>query len=291
MSYQDQGQDPISKVRSFLQSILSKEQLQLLEAILAGVDTETDPPPPTGLQRGGTEGPPPTKGGPMQSAGFDRRKLGRDSPPQFNGMPTTDGRGPRPYGQSHQANYGSRMDAFAGDSIAADRELRRRLRVAGHPLGDHGGPGTALRYANACGLSHLALDSAPPYRAPADVDAGPQAAMRIGALSYAGRIVHEEAPRAPGLAYDQGSNPLSVGNVFPELAARFSLQEMNERRAFAVVNPESKHADERNMARRSRSGGMAMDAANRASAARAPSISDVFGSEMANRLNAIGYVR
>jgi len=290
MSYQDNQASPIEQVRRYLASILTPQELQVIQRLLDGIDENSGgPPAPTQLQPGGTEaGPPPTKGGPMQPAGFDRRKLGRDSPPQFNGMPTTDGKGPRPYGQSHQPNYGGRIDGFAHDSIVADRELRRRLRVAGHPLGDHGGPGTALSYAKACGLSHLAMDAAPPYRAPADADAGVQAAMRIGALSYAGRIIHEEPPKAPGLAYDQASDPLSVGNLFPELAARFALQSDNERRAFAVA-PRAGEPDDRFPGRRNRGGGVPLAYDSRpAGRSAAPSIEATFGSAFQKHLNQLG---
>src|SRR5271165_1048041 len=280
MSYQqnqnvprDLQESPISRVRSYLMSVLTPQQLQVVHGLLSQIDPNAGGPPEgAALQEGGTEATPrslgrvdpaqargrmgrdatsgygPTDAGQGQRdmtyagsaprlpldrpTGYDRRRITRDSgPPSFNGMPTIDGRGPRP-------------DGFAHDSIVADRELRRRLRVAGHPLGDHGGPGTALSYAKACGLSHLAMDAAPPYRAPADADAGVQAAMRIGALSYAGRIIHEEPPKAPGLAYDQASDPLSVGNLFPELAARFALQSDNERRAFAVA-PRAGEPDDR----------------------------------------------
>src|SRR5271157_4637163 len=97
-------------------SVLTSQQLQVIQDLLDQIDPNSGgPPAPTQLQPGGTEpgGPPardgynPTAGDPSgPSSGFDRRRQARDNPPQFNGAPTTDGKGPRPYGQSHQPNYG-----------------------------------------------------------------------------------------------------------------------------------------------------------------------------------------
>src|SRR5208337_4313475 len=99
------------------------------------------------------------------------------------------------YGRATQAGIRqentAHLGALAGDSLAADHELRRRLREAGHPLGSNGAPGTARRYADAVGLGYLAMDSAPQYHAPADTDAGLRAALRVDRLSPMGRVIHE----------------------------------------------------------------------------------------------------
>jgi len=270
---------------------LTPQQLQQLDAILQGVDLNAGgAPESTALQEGGSTPTPRSLG--RADPAQDRRRQARDTPPYFRGQPTTAGKGPvdNRQGEFDASRIRREPSGMAHDSIAEDRELRRRLRLAGHPLGAHGAPGTALRYANACGLGHLAMDSAAPYRAPVDADAGVQAAMRIGSLSYAGgRIVHEEAPRAQAMAYDSTSDPLSLGAMMPGLAARFALQEDRERRAFAVAPKEG--ADDRSPGRRSRAANaMAFDSRSAGRNA-APSIAQVYGPELANRLNAIGYVR
>jgi len=299
-------------------SVLTPQQLQVVHGLLSQIDPNAGGPPEgAALQEGGTEATPrslgrvdpaqargrmgrdatsgygPTDAGQGQRdmtyagsaprlpldrpTGYDRRRITRDSgPPSFNGMPTIDGRGPRP-------------DGFAHDSVVADRELRRRLRMAGHPLGDHGGPGTALSYAKACGLGHLAMDAAP--QPSGDANAGLEAASRISELSYMGRMIHSDPPRAPGhgMAYDQASDPLSLGAMMPGLAARFAIQEANEHRAFAVARSTP---DDRFPRRRSRGGGVPMAYDSRpAGRSAAPSISAVFGPELAARLDGIGFVR
>ena len=297
MANQNQALSPIAKVRAFLQSVLSSAQLAQIDQILSGVDTETDPPAPTALQPGGTEaGAPPAQAqrrmgrdalpgrGPTDAdqnrpTGFDRR-MARDAPPPFPGRPQPGG-GRDPFRQE--------VSGFAHDSITADRELRRRLRMAGHPLGDQGGPGTALSYAKACGLGHLAMDAAP--QPSGDANAGLEAASRISELSYMGRMIHSDPPRAPGhgMAYDQASDPLSLGAMMPGLAARFAIQEANEHRAFAVARSTP---DDRFPRRRSRGGGVPMAYDSRpAGRSAAPSISAVFGPELAARLDGIGFVR
>ena len=282
-------------------SVLSPAQLQQLDQILAGLDPQSDPPADTSLQPGGTEssGPPrrlgrdantPRTTGPAlpleRPTGLDRRRITRDSgPPQFNGMPTTDGRGPRPYGQS--ANYG-----FAGDAALEDRTLRAQLRQMGVPVGEHGGLGNTRRIARQYGLPTggmpMALDAAP--QPSGDIDAPLDAIAHIGLLSYTGRVLSDPPRARPAdMALDADSGMNSVAAHFPSVVANWLK---NDRSAFtAPVAPGLDRADERNIGRRPRAAPMAFDTAGRAAASRAPSIEATFGSSFAQHLGKIGLAR
>jgi len=79
------------------------------------------------------------------------------------------------------------------------------------------------------------------------------------------------------MAYDSDSAMNSIARYFPEVAARWAL---NERSVFAVpVDKASVRADERNMARPSRDASAAMTFDTAASASRGPSIAAMFGPE------------
>jgi hypothetical protein len=81
----------------------------------------------------------------------------------------------------------------------------------------------------------------------------------------------------------------SVASYFPEVASNWMK---NERSMFVVpVNKASARGDERNAGRSSRDAGMGFDTASRASASRAPSIAQMFGSDFAAHLGRIGYAR
>jgi hypothetical protein len=280
MSTADLQESPIERVRSFLLSILNPQHLAQLDQILSGIDFNSGgPPAPVALQEGGTE----PGGKPAQ----DRRRFGRDALP---GRGPTDRDQNRPTGFDGRANYGGRLDGFAGDTALEDRTLRAQLRRMGVPVGDAGGLGVLRKVARSYGIptGGMALDAAPHY-ASGDADAALDAVARIGTMSYAGRVRSDPLRVRADLAYDQASNPLSIGHMFPDLAARWAA---NERPMFAVpVNRESVRADERNAARRGRGGGtpMAYDSARPArSRGDAASVERMFPGL---NLSRIGHVR
>jgi len=232
-----------------LLSVLTPQQLEVIQDLLDQIDENSGgAPEPVALQAGGTEpGGKPARDAAPGRGPTDRgqnRPTGFDNPP-FSGRPRPGG-GRDPFRQETAVGY---RQGFAGDSIAEDRYLRAALRQRGCPVGNEGGLGVLRKVARTYGIATggaMAMD-AMPYRAPGDTDAALEAVSRVGSLSYAGHV-RAEPPRATGggMAYDQGSDPLSVGNVFPQLAARWAA----ERSAFAVpVNPASERADERRASR------------------------------------------
>jgi len=297
----DLEDSPVEKVRAFLLSLLSPQQLAQLDQILSGIDFNSGgAPAPVAMQAGGTEpggkpaqdrrrfgrdalpGRGPTDADQNRPTGFDRRRMAGDDPAAFPGRPRPGSRDP--FRQEVQ------MSNFAGDAALEAQTLRARLRRVA-PIGSEGTLSQLRQACRAYGVPvGMAMDSTP-YRTPADADAGLAAASRIGAESYMGRVTHEEPPaRGADMAYDQGGGMNSVAAYFPDIAARWAL---NERSAFAVpVNPESRRADERNAARRSRGGGMPMAYDSRAAGrSSAPSIAQVFGSQFAATLDRIGHAR
>src|SRR5271166_778487 len=256
MSERDIQASPVERVRQFLQGILSPAELQQLESILSEIDFNADgPPDPVAMQPGGSTpgGPPaqdrrklsrdglpgrgPTDSGPERPEfpstsgaplslnrpqGFDRRRMGRDSPPAFNGMPSTDGQGPAPYAKG----YGGQLDGFAGDTALEAQTLRARLRQAGMPLGNQGTLPQLRRACHAYGVPvEMAFDAAP-YRTSGDADAPLDALAHISEIGYAGRVrASPSRPRSTTMALDAGSDPLSVASFFPEVAARWAINE------------------------------------------------------------------
>jgi hypothetical protein len=295
---------PIEKVRSFLLSVLTPAQQAQLDALLDGIDTETDPPPATGLQPGCTEGDPPardrrrmgrdatpgygpTDAGQGRPTGFDRR-MARDNPPSFRGMPLP-GRGPVDNGPTQYDRTNIRrepggMNGFAGDAALEAETIRARLRQAGCPVNNGQGTLSQLRRA-AQAYGVMAFDSAP-HHTPVD-DSPLDAIARIGSMSYAGHVRHDPpGVRSASLAYDDGGGMNSVASYFPDVAANWMKNDVGS--VFAV--PTSKGGDDRFPRRRraSASAGAAMAYDDAGARSSAPSISQVFGNEFAAHLGRIG---
>ena len=185
------------------------------------------------------------------------------------------------------------MSGFAGDdTLAEDRYLRAELRRRGCPVGDAGGLCVLRKVARSYGIptGGMAMDAAPHY-ASSDADAGLAAAERVGVMGYAGHILPEPPKaRTDAMALDAGSDPLSVGNVFPELVARWAANERGGSMFVVPVDKGSVRADERNAGHRSHaSAAMAYDEA--AAASRAPSIEQMYGRNFAVHLAKIGTAR
>jgi|SRR5271165_186973 len=295
MSERDLQQSPIERVRSYLLSILTPQQLQVVQQLLDGIDENSGgPPAPVALQEGGTEpgGKPardttpgygPTDAGQGLPTGFDRRRMARDNPPSFPGRPRPGG-GRDPFRQEVQ------MSGFAGDAMFEDRTLRAALRRRGVPIGNEGTLPQLRRACRAYGVpTGMAMDAAP-HHASGDVDSVLDTVSRVGSMSYMGHV-RAEPPRArtDAMAYDADSGMNSIARHFPAVAANWMK---NEARAFtAPVVPGLDRADERFPGRRSRAiDAMAFDTASQASASRGPSIAQVFGSELAAHLGRIGTV-
>jgi|SRR5271165_1785132 len=289
MSTSDLGPSTADKVRAFLQSVLNPQQIAQLDQLIRGIDLDVGGTTTPGLQEGGTE-PTPASLGRSDPAQDRRRKMGKDALP---------GRGPTDSG-SDRPEYpptsgpGLPLDrpaGFAGDAALEASTLRAALRRRGVPIGSEGTLSQLRQACRAYGVLGMAMDAAP-SRVSSDVDAPLDALSRIGSLSYAGHVrMDPPRPRSgAGMALDAGNDPLSLGNMMPQLSARFAAMDAHGHNVFTVTDPAKARADDRNLSPRRRAAASVPMAFDTKPSGRsgAPSISQMFGAQFAEHLGKIG---